>query len=77
MDSFNSRGDSLEYKLHRIIKKAGVERVSKSACKELATVLEEIGVEIGEEALEFQMYSGRRIVRGKDVKIATKKVLKS
>ena len=38
-------------------------------------MLEEIGVKVGEEALEFTMYAGRKTVRGKDVKIAAKKVL--
>jgi len=61
--------------MQMIVKKAGADRVSESACKELAKVLEEIGVKIGEEALEFIMYAGRKTVRGKDVKIAAKKVL--
>ena len=53
--------------IHRIIKKEGAERVSESAAKELAKVLE--------EALELSMYAGRRTVRGKDVRIAAKKLI--
>ena len=33
--------------MHRICKKAGAERVSESAAKEMGRVLEEIGVKIG------------------------------
>ena len=60
--------------VHRIIKKAGAERVSKSAAKELARVLEEMGAKIGGEALDFAMYAGRRTVRAEDIKIAVKKI---
>jgi histone H3/H4 len=61
--------------MHRLIKKSGASRVSETACRELAKVLEEIGVSIGKEALEFMMYAGRKTVKGKDIKIAAKKTL--
>ncbi len=61
--------------MHRIIKKSGADRVSESACKALSKVLEEIGIKIGEEALDFMMYAARKTVKGKDIKIAAKKVL--
>jgi len=61
--------------MHRIIKKAGAERVSESGAKELARVLEEIGLKIGKDALEFSMHAGRKTVKGKDVKIAAKKLI--
>lgn len=61
--------------MHRIIKKAGAERVSESGAKELARVLEETGVKIGKDALEFAMHAGRKTVKGRDVKIAAKKVI--
>jgi len=61
--------------MHRIIKKAGAERVSESASKELVRVLEEIGLKIGKDALEFSMHAGRKTVKGKDVKIAAKKLM--
>ena len=60
--------------MHRIIKKAGADRVSETGAKELARVLEDIGVRIGRDALAFAMHAGRRTVKGKDVKIAAKKV---
>ena len=61
--------------MHRIIKKAGAERVSESGAKELARVLEEIGLKIGKDALEFSVHAGRNTVKGKDVKIAAKKLI--
>ena len=61
--------------MHRIIEKAGADRVSESACKELARVLEETGTKIGREALDFAMHAGRKTVKGRDVKIATEKVM--
>jgi len=61
--------------MHRIIKKAGAERVSESGAEELARVLEEIGLKIGKDALEFYVHSGRRTVKEKDVRIAAKKLM--
>jgi histone H3/H4 len=51
--------------MHRIIKKAGAERVRESGAKELARVLEDIGVMIGRDALAFAMHAGRKTVKGK------------
>jgi len=59
--------------MHRIIEKAGAERISDSACKELAKALEKIGVEISKDALDFTMHTGRKTVKRRDIKIATKK----
>jgi histone H3/H4 len=60
--------------MHRILEKASVERISDSACVELAKTLEKIGVEICKDSLEFAMHAGRKTVKGKDVKVAAKKV---
>ena len=61
--------------MHRICKKAGAERVSESAAKEMARVLEELGIGIGKEALDFAMHAGRKTVKGRDIRIAAKKVM--
>ena len=61
--------------MHRITKKAGAERVSESSCKEMAKVLEKLVVKIGGEALEFDMYAGRKTVKGKDIKVAARKIM--
>ena len=49
--------------------------MSESGAKELARVLEEIGLKIGKDALEFSIHAGRKTVKGKDVKIAAKKLI--
>ena len=63
--------------MHRICKKAGAERVSESASLGLARVLEEVGVKIGKDALEYMMHAGRRTLKVKDIKIAAKKMFES
>ena len=62
--------------MHRIIKKAGARRVSESAAVELRKVLEEIGLKIAEEALDFTEHANRTTVKDVDIRIAAKKVIK-
>jgi len=61
--------------MHRICKKAGAERVSESAAEELSKVLEEIGIKIAREAIDFAMHAGRKTVKAEDVEIAARKVM--
>ena len=61
--------------MHRLCKKAGAERVSEAAAKELAKALEDIGIKISREALDFAMHAGRKTIKAEDIEIATKKVL--
>ena len=61
--------------MHRLCKKAGADRVSEAAAKELAKVLEEIGAKIAKEALDYAMHSGRKTIKAKDIEIATRKVI--
>jgi histone H3/H4 len=61
--------------MHRICKKAGADRVSEAAAKELAKVLEEIGVKIAKEALDFAMHAGRKTIKSEDIESAAKKVM--
>ena len=62
--------------MHRLCIKAGAERVSESAAKELERVLDEIGVKIAKEALDYAVHSGRKTIKAKDIEIATRKVMK-
>ena len=59
--------------MHRIIKKAGAERVSESAAIEMGKVLEEIGIKIGREAIDWSMHAGRKTVKAEDIKKQQKK----
>jgi len=61
--------------MHRICKKAGADRVSESAAKELAKVLDEIGVKIAREAMDYAMHAGRKTIKSEDVEIAARKVM--
>jgi len=61
--------------MHRICKKSGADRVSESAAKEMGRVLEEIGVKIGKEAIDWAMHAGRKTVKAEDIKKAAEKVL--
>ncbi|MGQ9551563.1 MAG: histone family protein [Candidatus Bathycorpusculaceae bacterium] len=61
--------------MHRLCKKAGADRVSEAAAKELAKALEEIGVKIAREALDFAMHAGRKTIKAEDIEIAAKKVI--
>ena len=60
--------------MHRLCKKAGADRVSEAAAEELAKVLEEIGVKIAKEALDYAVHAGRRTIKAEDIEIATRKV---
>ena len=61
--------------MHRICKKAGAERVSESAVEEMAKVLEEIGLKIAKDAIGYAVHAGRKTVKDRDIKIASKKFL--
>jgi DNA-binding protein len=61
--------------MHRLCKKAGAERVSESAARELAKVLDEIGTKIAKEAFDYAIYAGRKTIKTKDIEIAARKVM--
>jgi histone H3/H4 len=61
--------------MHRRVEKAGAERISDSACEELAKALEKIRVEISKDALNFMMHAGRKTVKARDIERSAKKVV--
>jgi histone H3/H4 len=61
--------------MHRLCKKAGADRVSEAAAKELAKVLEEIGIKIAKESLDYAMHAHRKTIKTEDIEIATRKVM--
>ena len=64
-----------EAPMHRLCKKAGADRVSEAAAELLAKVLEEIGVKIAREALDYAEHARRKTLKAEDIKIATRKVM--
>ncbi len=63
--------------MEKILRKAGSERVSKKAAVELADLLEEYGLEIGKDSMEFAKHAGRKTVIEGDIKLAKKKMSES
>ena len=61
--------------MHRLIKKAGADRVSDEAAKELRMVMEEVGLNIAKDALDFTRHTRRKTVKSEDIRIAAKKFL--
>jgi histone H3/H4 len=61
--------------MHRICKKAGASRVSEAAAKALAKELEEVGVKIAKEAIDYAMHAGRKTVKAEDIEIAARKAM--
>jgi len=62
--------------MHKLIKRAGADRVSEESALALGKALDDIGVKIAKEAIDFAHHAGRKTVKAKDVEIAVEKVLK-
>ena len=56
--------------VERIIKKAGVERVSADATETLSLLMEEYGAFIAREAKKMSDHAGRKTLRGADIRMA-------
>lgn len=68
--SKNSGPDLPLAPVERLIKKAGAERVSESAARELAAVLEERAALISTKAVKLAKHAGRVTVTDEDIKMA-------
>ena len=61
--------------MHKLIKRAGADRVSEESAIALGKALEGIGVKIARESLDFARHAGRKTVKAEDIEIAARKVL--
>lgn len=53
--------------IERVARKAGVERISSDAVRELQKTLDEIGLELAREAAAAARHAGRKTITAEDV----------
>lgn len=58
--------------MEKLLKKAGAPRVSEDAKSAMKEVLEDYGISLGQRAVRIAMHSGRKTVKGSDIKISLK-----
>lgn len=58
--------------MEKLLKKCGAERVSEDAKEAMKELLETYGEQIGEKAVRIAQHSGRKTVKGSDIKISVK-----
>ena len=56
--------------MEKILREAGAERVSPSACIALRGILEDIAREISKKAIKIAKHAKRKTVRGEDIRLA-------
>lgn len=61
--------------VYRILKKAGADRISDDAVQEFKSSLDDIGLRIGQKAVELALHAGRKTIKAADVKLAVKNFL--
>lgn len=61
--------------MHKLIKRAGAARVSEESALALGRALEQIGLKVAKEAIDFARHAGRKTVKARDIEIAAQKVL--
>ncbi|MFH1228829.1 MAG: histone [Candidatus Aenigmatarchaeota archaeon] len=59
--------------IERIARKAGVERMSADAVKEIAKTIEELGVQLSLEAAQAARHAKRRTILRDDIKLVAGK----
>jgi histone H3/H4 len=59
--------------IERIARKAGIERISADAIKELAKTIEELGLDLGLEAAQAARHAKRKTILKKDIRLVAGK----
>ena len=60
--------------IEKIARKAGVERISAEAIKDLAKTIEELGYELALEAAQAARHAKRKTILKEDIKLVSGKV---
>lgn len=60
--------------IERIARKAGVDRISAEAIKELQKVIEELGLELAREAAAMARHAKRKTILREDIRVIAGKV---
>ncbi|MBL7160170.1 MAG: histone family protein [Candidatus Aenigmarchaeota archaeon] len=59
--------------IDRVARKAGVDRISAGALKELQRALEDIGFQIVREATTAALHAKRKTIKASDIKLVARK----
>jgi len=62
--------------VHRLIERAGAERVGDDATEELRTILEELAQRVGKKAKDLASHAGRKTVKAEDIRLAVKEIVR-
>ncbi|MEK6864306.1 MAG: histone, partial [Nanoarchaeota archaeon] len=73
-NSLNCMGDSIlsAAAMEKLLKKAGAARVGEDAKAELARVLEEHAIKVGQNALRFTQHAKRKTITSADIREAAR-----
>ncbi|HLC58481.1 MAG TPA: histone family protein [Candidatus Nanoarchaeia archaeon] len=58
--------------MEKLLKKSGAPRVSEDAKEVLRELLEEYAEQLGEKSIKIALHSGRKTVKGSDIKLSLK-----
>lgn len=58
--------------MEKLLKQAGAQRVSEEAKVALRNMLEDIALEIGEEAIKLSHHAGRKTIKATDIRLASR-----
>ncbi len=60
--------------IERIVRKAGVERISREALEEMKKLIEEIATQLAQDSAALAKHAGRKTIRVEDIRLAAGKV---
>lgn len=67
------KGNFASARVEKLIRTAGAHRVSADAINVMNDILTDFGMKISKYAVEIARHSGRKTVKGEDVKLASTK----